>query len=651
MRTFKSLLAAVLMVVMMLCMSVSSFAAYEQYTYDDLSEMFNTTLSMSVTSYVKFVDALGILTAYRSGEFNPAAYVTRGEALKIAYRMLHYDYDEISEYQSVNTGFDEAEGGDVGDVNLLKPYIAWAEDYQLINSAYVPELKFEVDKPITAEEFMTLLSKVVAGYIGVDDETAFEDFVSVVMEGSDLDLTGETVNREQAAVIVARTMLYDPAIGDVQEDMLSTFEDFDKNPLNCLATQIYGCNTISLTVRATKQRPMDYENVIHDVLFSNGVQADIGMDMSPYVGYEMEVIYLDKDGSDTYTEDEEFVTYQVGSPWINTVSLPQLNIASYGAVSGTSATNAFTLYSNALLYLNDNIWPDTKIYNLTDLIDVSAGLPMSNRPNLEFTFIQHSSAENVDTVLATEWIPGKIMTVTDDYISVFSYYDNKAHVYDDNDVEMTAMANPTSGDFVNYYEANGKLYMKAGTTVTNSKYHTIEENGETNLVADGKTYPRHLFFSKGNKPVTSLKGEVVTVLDSTGTTYLAVEEKHKTKDVAVEVVSVIANDDGETADIKVSELATGEVYTLNVEIARITSTTGVIDAGSIYTYYYNTNDDVVMTGVDPITVNVVEFDDYFQIDKDTIYLKTEGYATKGSFSGETVLYVDAYQGVWAAEKP
>ena len=213
MRTLKSLLAAVLMVVMMLGMSVSSFAAYDQYVYDDLSEMFSTTLSMQMNQYIKFVDSLGIISAYKNGDFNPSANITRGEALKIAYRMLHYKFDEIAEYQSMNTNFDENEdGGDINDVHMLKPYVAWAQDYQLINSIYVPELKFEPDLPITGVEFMTLMTKVVSMCVDIEDETAVEDFQYVVTEvldpDEDFSIESETINREAAAVVVARTIFF-----------------------------------------------------------------------------------------------------------------------------------------------------------------------------------------------------------------------------------------------------------------------------------------------------------------------------------------------------------------------------------------------------------------------------------------------------------
>ena len=159
MRTLKSLVAAVLAVVMILCLSVSAFAAYEEITYDDVSEMYGTTLSGVNTVYIKFADKLGIVPSLTDGSFNPSGLISRIEALKIAYRMLHYQYDELANYANVNTDFDEAGSeGDISDVYMLKSYIAWAMDYQLINSQYVTDKKFEPTANITGEEFMEILN-------------------------------------------------------------------------------------------------------------------------------------------------------------------------------------------------------------------------------------------------------------------------------------------------------------------------------------------------------------------------------------------------------------------------------------------------------------------------------------------------------------
>ena len=41
--------------------------------------------------------------------------------------------------------------------------------------------------------------------------------------------------------------------------------------------------------------------------------------------------------------------------------------------------------------------------------------------------------------------------------------DGKTYVYDDNDAVMTKIANPTGGDYVNFYTAGKKIYITAGT--------------------------------------------------------------------------------------------------------------------------------------------------------------------------------------------
>lgn len=189
--------------------------------------------------------------------------------------MLHYDYDELKNYQSVNTDFDEDKGGDISDVDLLKPYIAWAMDYGLVNSVYVPENQFKSEQDITGAEFITLIAKTVGIATGdqIIDDTAqdvYDEFLEVILMDSNVDASSQTVNREQAAVIVAGAMLYDKSVNSISEDMFSSFSDFDGTRLNCLATNIYGCNATELVVRATKQSPMGYDSVIKDMLLSNG---------------------------------------------------------------------------------------------------------------------------------------------------------------------------------------------------------------------------------------------------------------------------------------------------------------------------------------------------------------------------------------------
>ena len=642
---------------MIVCMSVSAFAAYEEIKYDDVHELYGTTLSEVNLHYIRLVDKLGIITAHTNGSFDPSGKITRGEAVKIAYRMLHYNYDELAEYESASSPFDELEGGDLGDASLIRPYVAWAQDYQLVNSEYVPDQKFEPERNISGEEFITLITKTCGIATGEDNASEYEEFQTIVLEGSDVDASVESINREQAAIIVARAMLYDANIGTIDNEMMTGFRDFDGNLMNCLATNIYGCNTTTLTIRATENRPMNYEGITKEVLLSNGVQIDIGADLSEFVGYNIDVIYMDKDHSGTFTEDEEMITYQIASPVVNTVPLTELSVNSFSSLSGITGDSSYAIFSNTTLYLNDDVWPQDDLYNLTKAVSVvnfKTPTQIKGRPNLMLTFIQHGSGENADVVLATEWIPGKLMTVTDNYISVYSYYDGSVHVYDDNDVVLKEIANPQRGDYVNFYIASGKLHLTTGTVEEMEQIAptTVGDlSGVTNAAeTGGARYYAHSFVNKPKVNIKDVVGPVVAVLDSTRASYLTFEEKKATEDEAVEILGITPDAEGVTAAVKVRALDTGKESDLTVDLARITSRDGIIDIGDLYTYYVTVGGKVVMEEIAPIKTVAIETEDYFIFDGGKKVLKTEGYVsdTETLKFGEMVLYMDAYEGIWAS---
>lgn len=667
MRTFKSLLAAVLAILMIASMSVSAFAAYEEIVYEDVSEMYGTTLSGVNTIYIKFVDKLGIIPSFNDGTFNPAGRVSRGDALRIAYRMLHYDYDELEDYGSTNTDFDEASGGDISDVHALKPYIAWAQDYQLINAEYVPDKKFEPAADITGEEFITLMAKVLSIADGSSTVEDYETALEIVLMDTELNASSESVSREQAAVIVARAMLYDAEYGDISEEMFVYFADYE---INCLATKVYGCANTELIIRATKQRPMDYKGITGDVLFSNGVQVEMDADMSNYIGWPVQLVFLDKDGSGTFTQDEEMITYEFVSPWVNEINLSQVTFGSYTAVTGTSAEGeSFKIQTNTLLYLNDQLWPLDDTYDLTALVDYIEFSPNTttkpasailNRPNMKFTFLRHSAADNAEVVFAYEWVPGKIMTATDNYISVFSYYDNKTYVFDDNNIVMTKLANPSSGDYVNFYIVGDKMYLTEGTTayLTNYEMTTVPQTGELVLSTAGEeansttTYKKHLFYNSSSKTVDELTGPIVAVLDDTRATYMALEEAKKTEEAAIKIKTVALNaEDATCLDIVAEKLESGETVELTVKADNVATITGLINENDYYTYYLTEDDEVMMDAIDPVTMTVIEMDDYFITKGGKKYLKKETFTSdsKAFYNGTATLLVDRYEGVWGVK--
>lgn len=676
MRTIRSLLAAMLAIIMVLTMSVSAFAVYENLTYEDVSELFSTTLSNSALLQIKFADSLGIVSGLKNGTFLPEAKVTRGEALKIAYRMLHYDYDELDQYNEATTPFDDSEGGDISDVATIRPYVAWAMDYQLINSEYVPESQFQPDTYITGEEFITLIKKVygmvekayeqyfsevdehgdpIPGFYEYSDfadlEYYFEDAVFSLAE---ISADSETVNREQAAVAVANAMLFDPELGYVSDDMFTFFEKDEGVALECMATEIYGCDYIDLFVRATKEIPLDYENVTGDALLSNGVQIETGMDMSSFIGFPVVVLYFDKDGSETYTENEEMFGYELQSPMVYTMSLSDLTVAGNVNISGTDGTDSFALYSNVPHYLNGGPWPTDKSYSLYNMLgegDPAVAQTVLTRPNLEFTFIKSGSSTNSDLVLATEWIPGRVMMANEKYISVYSYYNDEIYIYEDSKAVYHGTSTLTGGDFVNFYEANGKIHISNGVTVElKAPVETVDATtGVKSIVVGETTYLRHIYFNNASKPLSGFEGKVTAILDKTGKSYIAFEEARATKEDTVKILSANANADGVTATITAVSVTTGKELTLEkVEIDRISSATGEMNEGDLFTYYKTVDGKINMDGVDPETMYVIETEDYFITDGGVKYLKAEGYqAGDEAVKGEVTLLIDHNKCVWA----
>lgn len=670
MRTLRSLLAVLLAILMVCTMSFSTFAAYENLTYEDVSELFNTTLSSAALMQIKFADSLGIVSGLKNGNFLPEMKVTRGEALKIAYRMLHYNYDEISQYADMGSPFDEAEGGDVTDVSTLRPYLAWAMDYQLINSEYVPESQFKPNEYITGEEFIVLIKKV-CGMVEENYQEAFDsdegfysyaDFEDLVATFEDtafslaeISADSETVNREQAAVAVACAMMFDPEIGYVADDMYTYFEKDTGVALECMATEIYGCDYASLNIRATKEMPLEYENLTADVLLSNGVAVDTGVDMTDFIGFPIVALYFDKDGSETFTADEEMFGYEVQSPMVYEKSLSELTIVGNRYIEGSDSGDTFAMYSNVPRYLNGGIWPQEDLYRFNQMLTESNPATASyvyTRPNLQFKFVKSSSSTNADIVFVTEWIPGQVMTVNESYISLRSYYNDESYVFSDKNTVYHGTSTLSAGDIVNFYVSDETLHVSMGVTAElKAPVEGTDETTAQKCLKDGDaTYLKHLYYDNASKPLSAFTGTVTAVLDVTGTSYVALEEARATKEEAVEIISSFANNDGKTATIEAKVLATGEIVEFSdVEIARISSSTGKMNDGDIFTYYENVDGKINMFGVDPVKKNaVIEADDYFWVDGGEKLLKAKGYEGGAKpINGSATLMIDHNGGVWS----
>ena len=246
------------------------------------------------------------------------------------------------------------------------------------------------------------------------------------------------------------------------------------------------------------------------------------------------------------------------------------------------------------------------------------------------------------------------MTVTDNYISVYSYYDGKTYVYDDNDISLSGIANPKSGDFVNFYTSGNKLYMQAGTTVEMGKVGSTTVGDLKGIVdssvTGGKSYYEHTFLNTPAVATRDLAGTVIAVLDITESSYIALEEKKVSGESAIEVISATATEDGTGVDIVARDLATGEEVSFTAAHSRITAADGVIKAGSLFTCYMTDGGNMVLNGISAIEANVIETEEYFITDGEVKYLKTANYTsdTPALKSGKAILYIDCFDGVWAS---
>ena len=139
-------------------------------------------------------------------------------------------------------------------------------------------------------------------------------------------------------------------------------------------------------------------------------------------------------------------------------------------------------------------------------------------------------------------------------------------------------------------------------------------------------------------------------MDSTGTTYIAIEELLVTEETAVQIVSSVINAEGTVATIVAREIASGEEVNLTVDTDRISTATGTIDPGAYFTYAENEAGKVNLYGVDMLYMTAIESEDYFIVGNEQKYLKAEDYTddSEAPIASTVMLVIDRNNVVWAA---
>lgn len=634
MKLAKSLLASLLTVLLVCTMCLSAFA-YNDVAMEDES-----------MPYIEFVDRLGILPSTWNGDFKPEQYLSRADAIVAVYKMLYGKEIDPTPYADTVISFvGSGEIGDISEDSVLVAYLAWALDNYLITSNVENSL-FKPAEAITANEFMTLLAKVLRLPVGSGNYP--DDYTAAATEiAGDIEAGDAPVTRKQAAIAFANAII--SADGTVGE--MGVYEDYDGNPLNSLAVNVFHMSSIDLIVRATTGKTLGY-NVKNGTLLSNGADVDLGEDLTDYIGYGITVTYRDGDNSGTYTEDEEILTYSLGSTISATVPLEMLTINSGNSISVSNGSANFAIGTMTYVYLNDDPWPvgDPK-YDLVKMVAaIGKSTTITNRSNLQFKFMAASGdSQYLATVFASEAKPGKIVGINKGYYSVYDYYyagtDEEIKTYYISDC---VFSNPVKvGDFINFYESAGKLYCTPGTTLTSAVQ--FRDAGEYTLI-NGDTLKEHMFFRPGDVALQLSSDEATAVkyqliLADATSKLLMTWENYKTNYEQMIIQNITSGDGVHTITAK--NLKTDAVVTFDVSFDNVDSTTA-LKAGDFIDCSNSGTEAPIMyvKKTASKTLNVTDMGDYFMDSQSgKLYYKNSYYmgniGAGGDFtSGEVTLNLD-----------
>lgn len=638
MKLWRSLLATVLAVMLILSMSVSAFA------YTDVPE------SDSYYEYVHIVDSLGLIPANTMGDFNPKGYYTRGEALITAYRMINGGDDGLDDY-----GEDMSLFEDVDSMHPILPYLNWAYDNSLITNE-LEEKMFRPADPISAAEFLTLFVKVGnidpfaaaeggeggeggefsgGGESGDGAGTTTGELVypdSYVDAAYDFagDIMGdeETITRDMAAMAIAQLLWYQDSETNID---MTSLEDEDGNRLDCFATNVYGLNKVTLHIRGTANRTMGYD-FDGDVLLSNGNVLETEEDLSKYIGHPIVVTFRDMDRSGTLTEDEEIISYTLNSMMILNPTLTEITLTDYTTFTVSNIGLSFNITNATKFYYNDSVWGEDPINNLITIAGgTGAGAIITNRPNMEFTVVPSEvfaeSGENlVLEVFVEEHRPAKIVDSVDGKITLRDYYmkgtDKEYVQFDLSDVEFKT-SNSAVGDYVNYYTSGKTCYILDGSALK-TQIASVGAGNTLNL-KDGTVLTPHQMYKRADTIPEAGKDLIIITEDATGTYYLGWEYPTALEKTPALIISL--SEDADSVTYVLFDCASGEQITLDVALDNVYASSK-IEAGEFIYYSMDAAEQysVVRANVSDKVKLGVETDDYF-VESSTgkIYNKSKYY--------------------------
>ncbi len=613
MKLWKSLLAAVLAMLLVASMSVCAFA------YTDVDP------SGAYYEYIDVVDSLGLITANKMGDFSPKNYYTRGDALITAYRMIYGSDEGLENYKNNMYLFDDMEDG-----HPLIPYVNWAYDNGLITNL-TTERTFLPAEPISGAEFLTLFVKVgnidpnaassgggmggmgdmVGGMMDgmmfsmddgtgegedagaddsmadgegtVDGELVYPDSYVAAATSWAGDVMGDEdkITREMAAMTIAQLLWYQD--DSTQIDLTTLVDDYG-NRLDCFATNVYGLNKVNLSIRATKDRTLGYE-FEGDVLLSNGSILTTDEDLSKYVGHSITVTYCDTNSSGTLTEDEKIVSYVLNSMMLLEPALADITFSSYTDFVVSSMGMAFYITNATKLYYNDELWNDDPLNNLINIAG-GVGGTITTRPNMAFTVVPSDIFDPVSNnnlvmeAFVEEHHPAKIVDIADGVYTLYDYYargtKNEYVSFATSDIVFETSATSV-GDYVNFYTSGGKCFLLDGSA---KKVKLSKISGNDLTLEDGTVLTPHQLF-KRSATLPAMNTELIVVTeDVDGTFYLAWEYANAKEKTPALILSLTENLD--TVTYHLYDCTTDKEIDIEVPTNNILSSTRIEEGEFLY---------------------------------------------------------------------
>ncbi|MBR4949761.1 MAG: S-layer homology domain-containing protein [Clostridia bacterium] len=535
----KKLLAMILCVVMM----VSAFAVPASAA-DLITPFADSTYEFTeAVKPIAVCSNMGLIPGYVDGKFRPDGILTRGDIVKIAYKVITGDGliegVDVTTETNIKDVFEDV--SKENDEELKK-----AIDYFIKEGVMkkYDNVNFNYNQPATIGEYAALFAKGLgfeepnpddpnylygpkgsfvalenAGILSYTNSNGYTDYY--------YDLAYDSVLTRDVAAQIIYNIIFD-------YPPLSFLVTSEKNPNEYsepFGVLKYNINTMGTAiVLGTKNNPMGHK-IENDVLLSNGADVKIAGDYDAYVGYRVVLSYADLDGSGVYSADEP-IFYMEPSVTVSQTfyfnddevlnmfyigkkgHFYEMSYGSYYAVAGNS-TNRIYLTNGTKKFLNYNKWPENYAYNFDEIFntasreDVASMETITNRPEMQITIVDMDGDMAIDYFYAFEYRLGKVLSNASGVIKFYDYYLDEITTYDVTTLKTDISVNV--GDIVKYCDYGSELRVTEAKSVSG----TLSDITASTLAIGETTLEKSVFFKDNGKAVPA-GAEATVYYDGTG---------------------------------------------------------------------------------------------------------------------------------------